>query len=309
VKIGKSQETLTAQAVGSAVYGLKTMKSDHEEVLALFRILIPKFKECSEPFDSHAVSSALYGIQNMKSDNAEVMELLQFFMPKVIGCLHQLGAQEVGNILYGLQNIDFVHTGIETSISDLLNRAEIIVKNTEEKSRHIQSLTYGLTALIVKNGPALIKMGLLERVKVLRRRVIEIKCPRPSDVASSSTEREYQRLARALVERTNTVRTDLQVSIANNVWLHGYEADIVLETTRSATSAVDIINIEIDGPLHVYETKKLFCSIRDEYLREQGIEVVRIELFSATTGVYVHQSKEVMKAKLSKIFGRFCNVI
>jgi very-short-patch-repair endonuclease len=38
-----------------------------------------------------------------------------------------------------------------------------------------------------------------------------------------------------------------------------------------------IINIEVDGAYHKQERKKRFCTLRDKYLKSQGVIIERIE--------------------------------
>ena len=58
-----------------------------------------------------------------------------------------------------------------------------------------------------------------------------------------------------------------------NVWLHGFEADLVVKTGTGCE-----INIEVDGPSHALPTKRLFCHRRDGVLiKRHGVVVIRVD--------------------------------
>ena len=69
--------------------------------------------------------------------------------------------------------------------------------------------------------------------------------------------------------------------ILNNIYLHGFEADIVIRKMSlvDGKEMMAVLNIELDGPKHSYPTKRHFCKLRDEFLtREYGILIKRLEL-------------------------------
>ena len=60
--------------------------------------------------------------------------------------------------------------------------------------------------------------------------------------------------------------------IKSNELLYGFEADIIIISPNG-----HIVNIEVDGPVHEYISKKRFCERRDAFLDTKGIIVVRIK--------------------------------
>ena len=77
------KESLGAQAVGNALYGLQGMSSDRPEVLELLSALPGNLVGSNESLAAHAVGNALYGLQGMSSDRPEVLRLLSALADKV----------------------------------------------------------------------------------------------------------------------------------------------------------------------------------------------------------------------------------
>lgn len=74
---------LDSQAVGNAMIGLRTMKSEWPEVRAVLRILAEKIGTCPQILSPQAVSMALFGLQGMSSREEEVRRVLAALEPKV----------------------------------------------------------------------------------------------------------------------------------------------------------------------------------------------------------------------------------
>lgn len=63
--------------------------------------------------------------------------------------------------------------------------------------------------------------------------------------------------------------------------LYGFDTDVVFTQRKLSGESTKkrIINIEIDGPHHIYTHRKRFAMLRDKYLRERhGVEIVRIPI-------------------------------
>ena len=65
--------------------------------------LVPHVRSCRESLDAQAVSNALYGMQGMNSDNVEVCALISALVPHMRSCRESLSAQNVSNALYGIR--------------------------------------------------------------------------------------------------------------------------------------------------------------------------------------------------------------
>ena len=70
----------------------------------------------------------------------------------------------------------------------------------------------------------------------------------------------------------------VRVLVESNIWLHGYEADIVLRIGGQYGGSKIIgavVNVEVDGPSHESLKSKRLCSIRDWRMRREGVRVER----------------------------------
>jgi hypothetical protein len=105
LKSDSGDQAISANGISMILYGLRRMRSDNSEILALLNALVPKIIECKEEFTSQAVGNSLDGLQGMSSDCAEVRAILAALVPKVQGCTEKLNDQAVGNALYGMQGM------------------------------------------------------------------------------------------------------------------------------------------------------------------------------------------------------------
>jgi hypothetical protein len=68
------------------------------------------------------------------------------------------------------------------------------------------------------------------------------------------------------------------VGVESNIWLHGYEADIVLRiggVYRGMNILDAVVNVEVDGPSHDSLKSRRFCNTRDWRMRREGVRVER----------------------------------
>jgi hypothetical protein len=67
------------------------------------------------------------------------------------------------------------------------------------------------------------------------------------------------------------------ILVSSNEYLFNlFESDIVLRVPNSDRSHVTI-DIEVDGIHHKQKVKERFCTLRDKYLKSQGVWVFRID--------------------------------
>ena len=82
-----------------------------------------------------------------------------------------------------------------------------------------------------------------------------------------------------LIRKANKMTPPFDMS--KHSLLFGFDTDVVF-TEREQTGDNNkrrIINIEIDGPHHIYTHRKRFAMLRDKYLRDiHGVEIVRIPI-------------------------------
>ena len=70
----------------------------------------------------------------------------------------------------------------------------------------------------------------------------------------------------------------LYVQVDSNIWLYGYEADIVLRIGgeyRGEKVSDVVVNVEVDGPSHDSLKSQRHSRIRDWRMRRQGVHVER----------------------------------
>jgi hypothetical protein len=89
-------------------------------VRGLAGALVAKVQSCKEPLSAQAVGSALYGLQGMSSEHPEVRRLVGALAAKVRSCTDSLSAQNVGNALKGLQGMSSEHPEVPTTVHTVL---------------------------------------------------------------------------------------------------------------------------------------------------------------------------------------------
>ena len=91
------RETIRAQFVGNALYGLRCL-GDSVEARQLVAVLTPQVQQCREDLNAQEVGNALYGLQRA-GESAEMRALVAALAPNVRQCREDLTAQEIGNAL------------------------------------------------------------------------------------------------------------------------------------------------------------------------------------------------------------------
>ena len=79
----------------------------------------------------------------------------------------------------------------------------------------------------------------------------------------------------------------LHVQVDSNIWLYGYEADIVLQIGgeyRGKRVSDVVVNVEVDGPSHDSLKSQRHSRIRDWRMRQKGVQVERwkVQLLSTS---------------------------
>ena len=62
-RIEACHETLSALQVGSTMYGLKGMKSNHPVVTQLLKVIIQKINSCVEPLNRQYIAMSIGGLK------------------------------------------------------------------------------------------------------------------------------------------------------------------------------------------------------------------------------------------------------
>jgi hypothetical protein len=61
-------------------------------------------------------------------------------------------------------------------------------------------------------------------------------------------------------------------------FLHGFEADIVLDVRPASGGETATVNVEVDGPTHRLSSRQRLVAVRDPHLRARGVRVLRWDL-------------------------------
>ena len=291
-QVGKCTEPLRAQAVGNALYGLQNMSSESKEVRDLLVVLRDQVGKCTEPLRAQAVGIALYGLQNMSSESKEVRDLLVVLRDQVGKCTEPLRAQAVGNALYGVLRFD-LDTSWSWFIKVLLDSISQCdgSNNFVDVGTILQSLCLITSAKSYPLSQSIKEMGLLDEIVLQKNRLAQVFNAHPEvvsriGVAVNRNEKKY------FLAACGAFRDIPGVTLSNNEYIEGFEADIVIRKESSSSLSVEessskkelstIINVELEGPIYKHKLrKKRFCEARDRYLFDTvGVRVVRWELMS-----------------------------
>ena len=291
-KIQQCTESLTAQAVCNALYGLKDCSSEHAEVRAILKALSPKIQQCTEPLDAQGVGNALYGLQGCSSEHSEVRAVLKVLSPKIQRCHEPLDPQGVGNALYGMQGCYSEHAEVAAVVMSLTPELDRLSKRlgvglllapsstiAAVPAIDLCSVAQGCAALLLcaTDGRPLTRPGFpTSKLEPLYDACARELDSRPIKDESSQAESRFRARAIALFSRTP------RVSVRSSAcYLHGFEADIVLTVvppSDSGCTAPATVNVEVDGPTHHSRKSRLFCSVRDAHLRSRAVGVLRWDL-------------------------------
>ena len=297
LQLVRSEPKLNMVEISSLVNRLPWFGTQSQLVHELLLVLESKIRLCAKAFDAQAVGNALYGLQSMSNEHAEVRSMLSVLEEKVRSCREPLDAQAVGNALYGLQNVRCNEAGLPL-ISFLVEKIHIFSQqlsslSTDDVLELHQKMCLVLSANNMDkcNYPDDLQQTIekCRSVFTLQLASRAATCP-PGQ--GNRTEKKYVSLVSKLLADLNINDT----KVSNNVLLHGFEADIVVEQKQQLQSmkrSSAVVNIEVDGPRHQFPNKKKFCKMRDEYLQSQhGIVVVRLDVMK--------YSKQLLEVQLKK---------
>eukprot|EP01041_Mallomonas_annulata_P005699 gene5699-11491_t len=277
LEVNSSNVELTDKSVGMILYGLQGMSAEYKEVRNLLRILTTKILCSRFEFKGRSLGMALYGLQGMSSEFEEVKLLLKSLHEKMGSDMTlTLDGQAAGNALYGISNMRCDDDG---NINRLVTRlTECILAFTETMSSSSNAVPvtvpdlltlYQSTALALRGLPGL-DTELRGKLEVARDLLLDLLNERRVEVSSSkSSSSEVERRVADLVSQI--LSSQLQCTVSVNEFLFGFEADVVMRLDSGKT-----LNLEVDGPIHEYPSKKRFCSLRDDLLREKNVLVIRL---------------------------------
>lgn len=269
---------LTALSVSNALYGLKAMNTDSMEVRAILTALVPQMKNLSY-LDVQGVGNAFYGLQGMSSNCAEVHHILAVLLPKVLCVQDSLDAHAIGNSLYGLRGMGDIGD-VQCLLDCLYLHLEALCKKSEKfrtmPATDVIHLAQNFTLVLPDLRRSLgVKY---EHWEGMRRLLIEVL----SDIRSAERASRPPRRPQSPAEfKVFTAAKKAAGHFIGTVTSNGhlfdlFEADVII-AVRRRNGGVDLVNIEVDGDCHLHEKTKLFTSLRDKYLLNRGVRIVRLD--------------------------------
>jgi hypothetical protein len=218
----------------------------------------------------------------MSSDKKEVLQLLSALVGPVQSCREPLDAQAVGNALLGSSQLFF--PGCTAVVESFVVRLFEIRFSKSSPLSDLSAIISGADALL--QSSVYVNATWIAKLESLRGDLtthLQLQdCPVSSSKIEASTVRNAQRLFQMLSWQANgKVPVDLRglhVQVDSNIWLYGYEADIVLKIGgeyRGKRVSDVVVNVEVDGPSHDSLKSQRHSRIRDWRMRQQGVHVER----------------------------------
>jgi hypothetical protein len=269
---------LTAHSVSNALYGLKAMNTNSMEVRAILAALVPQMRNLSY-LDVQGVGNAFYGLQGMSSNCAEVHHILAVLLPKVQCVQDSLDAHAIGNSLYGLRGM-----GDIGDVQSLLDRLYYHLEALCKKSENFRELPATDVIHLAQNFTLVLpdlrhSLGIkYEHWEGMRRLLIDVLSDiRTEERASHSPRRPQSPAESKVFTAARRAAGHFIGSVTSNGHLFDlFEADVIIAVRRKS-GGIDLVNIEVDGDSHLHEKTKLFTSLRDKYLLNRGVRIVRLD--------------------------------
>jgi hypothetical protein len=216
----------------------------------------------------------------MKGDSEEARPVLKALVPRVYGCQELLRVREISNAVYGLQGM--VHQ-LETSllIDFLIRKMEEAISETDQLTRLPTSALFHLCQMLTLTfSDTSASMGLksskwssimaLANRELAGRRDNDDPFFTPVKVRSTDEGRVHS-VVKTLLDKS-------KILISFNGYLFGlFETNLVLKVPTGDNVGHFFLNIEMIGVYHKQQKRERFCSIRDRYLRSQGVIIVKAD--------------------------------
>ena len=250
---------LTGQNIGNALYGLQCMDNSNEEVQRLLSVLLPKVISSQGYMSGSDIGMCMYGIMNMKDCNYECLN-------SITECLVNNAVQRVDSVV-----VDGMAASCE----------EAVMSEVLSLHQHMCFLFLDRSGLSAKHKSILQETDnkLLEYIN--------------NHVSSNNDLNKFKNDAEKKLNRVvSAMFRNAPCRILNNIYHLGFECDVLI------TSGNDVcINIECDGSVHDLKRKQKFCNLRDEYLRNNRVLVVRLSVREHLIGV----SDETLKQTIANM--------
>ena len=152
---------------------------------------------------------------------------------------------------------------------------------------------YGLTTILYCPSA---NHELLIKARQLRQMAQDQLQRLPCDATVSKKEKMYGNELDKAVNYSNSDKSEIKIVVKKSIWLHGYEADLVLLLSNASGGSIQVLNIEIDGPSHYHPRTRRFSYWRDKYLSEEaGVVVERIDIMNSSNESVRQQLEHIVK--------------
>lgn len=306
------KKPLGAQDVSMALFGLQRMSMTDGTVSSLLFYLQGELVVLVPFLSLQGIGMILYGLQNIYLDNSWrdiVVQMLKHAVhllasrdsahTELLPLSEVQSALQYVSLLSGCE-LPLTHKLVEWGLLD----ATIAVRNLCQRKFNLQMPLS--SPLAESDGDQHYRVETAMESTEKRNQMHETGAAKKKARAGSYTEKRYRLLVAKAMQRLRlqSSRTRLE----SNIWLHGFEADLVLYSlagewdARPAGESEVVINIEIDGPHHKQQATTLFCGLRDEYLSlRHGIKVVRLDV--------MHLDRISAEAALEDVTARLASLL
>ena len=115
---------MSGQNFGNALYGLKSMSSDSEEVRRFIRVTAKIMRNSTVEMTGQNIGNALFGMQGMSESHEEIREILSCLAHKLMTSQSKLSGLDIGMSLYGLRSMESGSTEVAVLLGLLIHKVK-----------------------------------------------------------------------------------------------------------------------------------------------------------------------------------------
>lgn len=278
----------STEEISSALGGLRCLSSDSNSVTGLLDVLVESIFRMTQTLRFSNLAQCLYGLQHIRC-NASAIKLIGALYDRTVFSGKDFREQSaVAMALFGLQHF---HEHASPQVSALLTRLvgmmETLVERVPVRDVSPTLISNIHLSVFARDFDRSIDSALIRRMQAVSEKVENEKvCYLDQRLSTSNLEKRFaEGLRHAIIESYGP-----HCLVETSVFLHSFEADIVLRipkkaflcpdanTCRDDDDAALVINVEVDGPSHSYPTGRYHDRLRDAVLGGRGVAVHRVAL-------------------------------
>jgi very-short-patch-repair endonuclease len=293
---------LTSSTMADATFGLQGMSSDVPEVQLLVGELAKKIAATAAPLRGAEVGRALFGLQCLSSspsifaesavgiDSDEVLFLISALWDKLKVNSEPMALSAIAQ---GLQGITLLRDPIAQNIRKYLY-AQVVRLGAEPGSpqaptaEELEELGPSSDLDVVRTVRALRFNGLAVPKWIKNRyALLEEKHPEDATVLQS-------RADKLVCQKYRKLHKDNAENMVANALMDGVRLDMHFPDIQ--------LNVELDGPTHMYPARARYDQQRDEYVMIKcGLTVARVQLLGKSIEEVVAMVDKAVTAKKTKL--------